>query len=471
MTAVQACNQPAAVTTVAAGRSTYLLGQTAHASLTGGDVVVDAGTGISNGRVVIGPNANSVSIGLVGKTTTVNGHFTAAGNAGVSGIVTANHLTVSGVLSSTGATIAGVVTSAGITSSQAVTASHVSVSGFVTSGGMTTSGALSVDGSSRLTGTLQLGGNTKYTIGRPINAGTNGESTYLIGQSGLNGNGRGGDVVIEVGAGDTTGVVRIGLTSEAITLSQASKTTLVRGALLANSLSVSSLMTAQSLSLTQDLTARNLQTTAAATIASTLTVGGAISAAGVFTGPVTATAVSVGHAVCWWLAVSLVAQLGTGAYACRPSAGVAAGASAVGLQSGHRWQHVHRCRYWYHEWQPDSGRRCRSADWRQPDHHCPRCIGCQCGCRHRSDHLERSAELRPCHRNAPDCRYPFCGHWYRLWWRSNGNRRTEWPNYCLVVDRVWHSVCQRHHILGIGHRSLRYIGRPSDCHRHLPACW
>jgi len=59
------------------GHSTVLLGQSGQSGSTGGDIVIDAGTGATAGSVIIGANAQKITLGSSGHTVSVQGQLAA----------------------------------------------------------------------------------------------------------------------------------------------------------------------------------------------------------------------------------------------------------------------------------------------------------------------------------------------------------------------------------------------------------
>lgn len=109
-------------------RTTYFLGQAALAGI-GGDLVLDAGTGVTAGRMIIGAGALSVTIGAPGGTVTMPATLAVAGGCmciaqGHVGLLTDTLLhdvvTVTGGVSATQLSVAGQL-SAGSVSTAALT--------------------------------------------------------------------------------------------------------------------------------------------------------------------------------------------------------------------------------------------------------------------------------------------------------------------------------------------------------------
>ena len=102
---------------------------------------------------------------------------------------------------------------------------------------LSTSADVTVGGATRLVGSLRLGADSPYTIGRAgqTTAGK-GRSTVIIGQASGLGSCVGGDVVIDAGTGSAPGAVKIGSASLAV---QLGAPTIVVGALTASSFSTS----------------------------------------------------------------------------------------------------------------------------------------------------------------------------------------------------------------------------------------
>ena len=132
-------------TSAGQGRTTFIYGQatTDGSNPTGGDVLIDGGTAATtNGRILLGTQSSSVTIGQSGKTTTVAGALSASSFA-TPGTVSANALTVVGAVSS-GSLLTGVITASSVTSQGAVTNTGRSV----------------------LVGSVLMGGNSAYSLTR-----------------------------------------------------------------------------------------------------------------------------------------------------------------------------------------------------------------------------------------------------------------------------------------------------------------
>lgn len=139
--------------------ATHLLGQASTAS-TGGNLVLDAGTGVQAGQVRVGTASESVVLGASGKTTMVP----------------------------------GVLSAASLLAGGAMTAASLSVTGAVSVGSLSNTGPLTTvdlwaedvvaSGTLQLLGSMQLGGNTVYSIARAAAATPNaGRSTFVLGQT------------------------------------------------------------------------------------------------------------------------------------------------------------------------------------------------------------------------------------------------------------------------------------------------
>jgi hypothetical protein len=117
-------------------------------------------------------------------------------------------------------------------------------------------GGLAVADSARLQGaSLVLGADAAMTVSRPAHSTQRGSSTYLAAQAGASGS-AGGDMVINAGTGAVAGSVLIGASSESVALSQAGKTTAVRGSLaVSSSLNVTGLLQATSVTASGGITA------------------------------------------------------------------------------------------------------------------------------------------------------------------------------------------------------------------------
>ena len=181
-------------------RTTSILGQDAGSVLSiGGDIIVDAGSGSSNGVVRIGTAARAIAIGSVSKTATVAGGLQ-ANVAAVTGLLTAGSFSNSGVLSTNS---------------------------------LVTSGAVTVGDSAWLVGSVRLGADSLYSLARPARTQANrGFTTYLLGQAAGNVGSNGGDFVIEPGTGGasaTAGRLVLGATGQSVEISQSGKTTSVLG--------------------------------------------------------------------------------------------------------------------------------------------------------------------------------------------------------------------------------------------------
>jgi len=111
--------------------------------------LLEAGTGATAGNVLVGLASDAVTISSVSKTTTVRGNLVA------------NTLSVTGALSASSVTVSGALTA---------------------TAGITTAAAVTVTGSAGITGTLLLGADTTYTIGRRVQTTANhGRTTFLLG--------------------------------------------------------------------------------------------------------------------------------------------------------------------------------------------------------------------------------------------------------------------------------------------------
>jgi hypothetical protein len=127
-----------------AGKSTYVLGQGAGSGTSlGGDLVVDAGTGGTTGTVRVGPLASAITIGSVARTATVLGGLVA--NVG---------------------SVTGLLVTGSLSTVNAASAASLSVFGAVSSAGLSVSGTLTAGGSALLVGSLRLGADSLFTVGR-----------------------------------------------------------------------------------------------------------------------------------------------------------------------------------------------------------------------------------------------------------------------------------------------------------------
>jgi hypothetical protein len=189
-----------------AGQPTLLAGQAAgHASCLGGDLVLEAGTGVLAGTVRVGGTSDAVRLGQSGKTVTVLGSLSATG-ATLSGSLTALSLS-SGAATVTSLAVNGITT--GPLSATVFSVGVMSASGSVTADALSTASAITVGGS------LQLGADTLYTIGRRTASAARGRTTLLRGQIGASGS-TGGDLALEAGSGTTAGTVIVCAPSECV---------------------------------------------------------------------------------------------------------------------------------------------------------------------------------------------------------------------------------------------------------------
>ena len=254
-------------------RSTFVLGQPAgHQLSSGGDLILDAGTGATAGTLRLGTASGSVLIGSLLRTTQVAGSLV-ANTASVSGLMKSAAVSATGSLTATSAEIQG-----------ALTAQHVR-----------SSGTLSVAGSSQLVGNVALGADIPFTIGRAVQTTVfNGRSTVIVGQGAGHPSSAGGNLVLEGGTGAVIGSIRIGTASESVVISQSGKTTTVRGDLVAQAGSVTGSLTAGSMSSAGPLTAATISsaarsssggmTSSAPVTASSFSTAGALTANGITTG-------------------------------------------------------------------------------------------------------------------------------------------------------------------------------------------
>jgi hypothetical protein len=109
--------------------------------------------------VRIGAQSAAVVVSVLGRTTTVQG------------ALVANTLSVSGPLSSTSISAAG-----------ALTATSLSTGGAASAAALTVSGELTVAGTTWLAGSLLLGNDALFTVGRRPASSVRGMTTYLLGQ-------------------------------------------------------------------------------------------------------------------------------------------------------------------------------------------------------------------------------------------------------------------------------------------------
>jgi hypothetical protein len=137
------------------------LGQAGAIGSVGGNMIIDAGTGVIAGGVVLGGASESVAVSSVTKTTTVRGNLVA------------NTATVTGL----------------------AVAASLSVTNALTSGSASVAGTLTVTGTSLLVGSMQLGADTPFTVARTPNSVGHGRTTYVLGQRGASVASSGGDMV------------------------------------------------------------------------------------------------------------------------------------------------------------------------------------------------------------------------------------------------------------------------------------
>lgn len=104
-----------------------------------------------------------------------------------------------------------------------------------------TAASLSVTGTTQLTGSLQLGVNSVFTIGRtPVSTANAGQATYWLGQAAGAASCAGGDMVIDAGTGSLSGSVLLGPSARGVIVGAASTPVTVAGALTAGSTGTSS---------------------------------------------------------------------------------------------------------------------------------------------------------------------------------------------------------------------------------------
>ena len=266
-----------------------------HGSSAGGDIVIEAGTGVVNGIVQVGPQSQQVRLGSVSRTTTVVGNLV-ANTASVTGLIrapsvpaasmtatmlTAGSVSVQSMFASDAVTAAHFTTTGSLTADAGITTSGIltAVSGYtggpVTAMSAAISGDLTVSGSAYVLGTVQLGDATSlFTLGRRV-ATAAGRSTYILGQ-GAGISSVGGDLVLEAGLAGTNGNLRLGRLASSIEMGHVARTTTVNGALVANTVTSTGLLSGSALSMSGPVTAASLSTTGSATVAGTVVVAGGI---------------------------------------------------------------------------------------------------------------------------------------------------------------------------------------------------
>ena len=213
-----------AYTTQNNARSTYVLGQApGSVASIGGDLVLEGGTGgVLAGSVRIGQSSQSVHVGSAAKSVFAPGALV-AGSVSITGLASATALSTTGP----------------------VTASALTTAGAISSASVTLTGVLSAAGSAAVRGTLQLGDDAMYTIGRrAYSQSRRGRSSYVLGQAAGHTLSNGGDLVLDAGTGSLPGFVYVGGSSDQVVLGQSNKATVVLGALLANTVSVTALLSA-----------------------------------------------------------------------------------------------------------------------------------------------------------------------------------------------------------------------------------
>jgi hypothetical protein len=185
------------------GLATVLLGQNSgHPACVGGDLVMDAGAGFSAGTVYIGTASQALVLGATGKTVSTLGAVVVSGALSATSAMTAASFSSAGVATAAAFSTAGPVTAASLSLAGPVSAAALSTAGALSGLGMTLTGSLTVGGTAVVTGSVRLGGDTTYTVGRlgrvlPFS----GNPTVLIGQAAGDASSLGGDLIIEVYGG------------------------------------------------------------------------------------------------------------------------------------------------------------------------------------------------------------------------------------------------------------------------------
>ena len=220
------------------GRSTFVLGQRSNGASAGGDLHIDAGTGgTAAGSLLLGAASQAITIGVSGKTVSVLSHMDAAAAA------------------FTGASLRDSLSSAG-----AVAGASISTSGT----------AVHV-------GSLILGTDSYYTIGRARASTQHGLTTFILGQAGAAGS-LGGDIAIDAGTGTSSGRVLVGPAASAVVLGSLSGAVSVAGSLTGSAASFSGTLQAAHLTTAGTVSASALSA-GTATVSGALTVGGSASVA------------------------------------------------------------------------------------------------------------------------------------------------------------------------------------------------
>jgi hypothetical protein len=194
--------------TLASGRSTFVLGQSVtNGVLSGGDLVLDAGaspTAAQSGVVLVGTgSARSVDIGRAGAASSVR--------------VLASETLVNGTLSVLSSVSAGSLSAQQLTAGSAAVSASLVVGGALNvtqelrAASLSLSGGLTASGDGVQLGTAAAG--AAVTVGRvPVAAGASGAAggTFVLGQRNM-GTGAGGDMTLDVGTSATPATVANGV--------------------------------------------------------------------------------------------------------------------------------------------------------------------------------------------------------------------------------------------------------------------